>query len=68
MNFQSKPKWSPSVRNAKMHGAAPKIYHLLMKLIMISTENFQEKKNISYILNTISKVLKNLNRSCRVAR
>lgn len=44
MNFQSKPKWSPSVRNAKMHGAAPKIYHLLMKLIMISTENFQEKK------------------------
>lgn len=32
MNFQSKPKWSPSVRNAKMHGAAPKIYHLLMKL------------------------------------
>lgn len=45
MNFQSKPKWSPSVRNAKMHGAAPKIYHLLMKLIMISTENFQEKKN-----------------------
>lgn len=55
MNFQSKPKWSLSVRNAKMYGAASKINHLLMKLIMISTENFQEK-NISYILNTISKV------------
>lgn len=67
MNFQSKPKWSPSVRNAKMHGAAPKIYHLLMKLIMISTENFQEKKHFLYFEYHFQSI-KNLNRSCRVAR
>lgn len=68
MNFQSKPKWSPSVRNAKKYGAASKINHLLMKLIMISTENFQEKKTHFLYFEYHFQSIKNLNRRCRVAR